>query len=172
MFSHCKSIVSRSGSRVGKVLAARDDVASFFCSEPVRPMTCARLLCQSAAAASGLFSGKAVRVKRRLQSQSTFSILFLQLWQVSCWFLLLPRQDPPCGPPLLSEWWSLVKGFCVVRVKGPKLACASSGSLAGPLWEALAALESRGTHNANQQPTNQLVASSLLFPSQGHVGGN
>ena len=50
-------------------------------------------------------------------------------------------------------------------VKGPQLACASSGSLAGPLWEALAALESRGTHNAKQQPTNQLVASSLLFPT-------
>ena len=64
------------------------------------------------------------------------------------------------------SWFRVVvlgQGFSVVVSRFPELACASSGPLpvqvplAGLLWEALAAWESRGTHHAIQQPTNYTV---------------
>ena len=52
--------------------------------------------------------------------------------------------------------------FCVVVTGFPGLDQSSHEFPAGQLWEALAASESRGTHKANQQPTNSTSSQSSV----------
>ena len=59
--------------------------------------------------------------------------------------------------------------FCVVVTGFPGLDQSSHEFPAGQLWEALAASESRGTHKANQQPTNSTSSQSSV-PEQGSAG--
>ena len=56
-----------------------------------------------------------------------------------------------------SGWWSLVKGSVWLCQGSPNWHVPVQVPLAGLLWEALAAWESRGTHHAIQQPTNYTV---------------